>query len=249
MRNLHIGTMGWSYNFWKESFYPENLQANEFLKFYSSKLDTVEADSTFYRIPRESTVLNWKAQTPNNFIFSLKFPRIITHIKMLKNCEDETRVFLERVELLGEKLGALLLQLPPSFRKEQVPLLEKFLRPLPKTHRYVVEIKNKTLLKDSLFSTLRENKVSLAWVDSALPPQVSEVTSDFIYVRWQGDRKKVNGTLGKTEIDKANEIRLWASKLKTYVENGKVFGYYSKYYSGNPTADAQYFLTYVKNEE
>ena len=112
MRNVHIGTMGWSYDFWKGRFYPENLQSNEFLAYYSSKFDTVEVDNTFYRIPMEQTVLRWKEQTPKGFVFSLKFPQVITHIKMLRNCEDETRVFLERVELLGEKLGPLLLQFP-----------------------------------------------------------------------------------------------------------------------------------------
>lgn len=183
MRNVHVGTMGWSYDFWKGSFYPENLQSSEFLAYYSSKFDTVEVDSTFYRIPREQTVLSWKEQTPKGFVFSLKFPRVITHVKLLRNCEEETRVFLERVELLGEKLGPLLLQFPFSFRTEHVSLLEKFLGLLSKTHRYVVEVRNKKLLENSFYSILKSHRVALAWVDSASMPLETEVTSDFIYVR------------------------------------------------------------------
>lgn len=128
MSNVHVGTMGWSYDFWKGNFYPKNLSSSEFLAYYSKQFDTVEVDSTFYRIPRKQTVLEWKDQTSEGFLFSLKFPRIITHVKMLKNCEEETKVFLERVEFLDEKLGPLLLQFPRSFGNEQVPALCEFLK-------------------------------------------------------------------------------------------------------------------------
>lgn len=240
MRNVHVGTMGWSYDFWKGSFYPENLDSSEFLAYYSSKFDTVEVDSTFYRIPRKETVTSWKEQTPKGFVFSLKFPRVITHVKMLKDCEEETRVFLERAELLEEKLGALLLQFPFSFRAERIPLLKQFLENLPKKHRYVVEVRNKQLLNDDFFSMLRDNDVALAWVDSVSMPLTTEVTSNCLYVRWEGDRKKVNGTLGKTELDRTNDTKQWAKKLKTFInKQTEVFGYFSKYYSGNPTKDVQ----------
>ena len=103
MRNLHLGTIGWSYNFWKGKFYPNKVASKEFLAYYSTKFDTVEVDSTFYRIPTEQAVTKWENQTPSNFLFSFKFPRVITHIKMLKDCERETSLFLERTELLGGK--------------------------------------------------------------------------------------------------------------------------------------------------
>src|SRR3990172_10418245 len=177
MRNIHVGTMGWSYHFWKGSFYPEKLQASEFLAYYSSKFDTVEVDSTFYRIPKEQTVLSWKEQTPKEFVFSLKFPQVITHVKVLRNCEEETRIFLERVELFEEKLGPLLLQFPYSFRTADVPLLGKYLGALPKEHRYVVEARNKKLLDASFYSMLKRNNVALAWVDSVSMPTITEVTS------------------------------------------------------------------------
>ncbi len=99
--------MGWSYDFWRENFYPENLEPKKFLSYYAQQFDTVEVDSTFYRIPRTQTVIDWKEQTPKDFLFSLKFPQIITHVKMLKDSQEETKVFIERAELLQEKLRTL----------------------------------------------------------------------------------------------------------------------------------------------
>jgi len=247
MNCIHVGSMGWSYDFWKGNFYPKNLASNEFLAYYSKQFDTVEVDSTFYRIPSKKTVLDWKEQTPNGFIFSLKFPQIITHVKMLRNCEEETQVFLEHAELLEEKLGPLLLQFPPTFRDDGMPLLREFLERLPKGHRYVVEVRNKNMLTARLYAVLRDNTVALAWVESTFMPLVSELTSDFIYVRWEGDRKKIHGTFGKTEVDRTGEIALWADKLKPFrVRKMEVFGYFSKYYSGFPPSDIPTFLKSTK---
>ncbi len=243
MRNVHVGTMGWSYSFWKDSFYPENLSSDEFLRYYSSKFDTVEIDYTFYRIPRKDTVIGWKEHTSKNFLFSLKFPRTITHIKMLKDCEEETATFLNRVELLEDKLGPLLLQFPPSFGIEYFQILEKFLKNLPKKYCYVIEVRNKKLLGDSFFQILQDSNIALAWTDSVLIPATAEFSSRLIYLRWQGDRSNVSGILGKTEIDRTSDISKWADKLKPFIDNQiNVFGYFSKYYSGNPTLDAQSFL-------
>ena len=243
MRNVHVGTMGWSYDFWKGSFYPEDLPSSGFLAFYSSKFGTVEVDSTFYRIPREQTVLDWKNQTPPGFLFSLKFPQRITHVKMLRSAEEETAVFLKHIELLGEKLGPLLLQLPPHFKDEGFLFLRDFLSKLPKQHRFVLEVRNRALLCPELYQILREHNVTLAWAESATDPAILETTGNFIYIRWEGDRKKVNGTLGKTEIDKIVHTQAWVDKLAPFLEKGvDVFGYFSKYYSGLPTSDAEQFL-------
>ena len=247
MSNLHVGTMGWSYNFWKGSFYPETLASKEFLAYYAKQFTTVEVDSTFYRIPRTQSVLDWKEQTPEGFLFSLKFPQVITHVKMLENCQEETSVFLERVGLLKEKLGALLLQFPYTFGGEHVQLLRDFLENLPKNHRYVVEVRNRKLLNDSLYTLLRDHNVVLAWVDSPFMPLIDEVTADFVYVRWEGDRRRVKGTLGRIEVNRAEKIKQWADRLKPFLEQEtEVFGYFSKYYSGYSPSDAQEFLKLLK---
>jgi uncharacterized protein YecE (DUF72 family) len=238
--------MGWSYNFWKGGFYPEDLASSEFLAYYSKQFDTVEVDNTFYRIPRRQTVLDWKEQTASDFLFSLKFPRMITHVKMLKDCQEETNVFIEHVEVLGEKLGPLLLQLPPAFSNNHIDLLRVFLKDLPNGHHYVVEVRNPKVLNETFYSILKENRVVLAWINSPLMPIVNEITGDFIYVRWEGDRKKVNGTLGKVEVDNTSNIKSWVSKLKPFFEKRmEIFGYYSKYYTGFPPSDVFRFFNFA----
>lgn len=243
MNRVHVGTMGWSYSFWKGNFYSENLSADQFLTEYSKHFDTVEVDSTFYRVPYESTVAKWKDQTPADFLFAAKFPKVITHEKMLKNCDEEAEWFIERTSRLQSKLGPLLLQFPATFKPEYTERLSDFLPNLPKGHRYVVEVRNKKSLTSRLYSLLRENGVALAIVDSPFVPTAEETTADFVYIRWEGDRKKVNGTLGKTEIDRTNDIENWARRIRKLLENTtEVFGYFSKYYSGHPPTDAKKLL-------
>ena len=117
---VHIGTMGWSYDFWTGNFYPEDTKPDSFLSEYAKHFHTVEVDNTFYRIPNKDTVIKWREQTPPDFLFSAKFPRRITHEKMLRDCEDSAKFFLERISLLEDKLGPLLLQFPYAFKLEHI---------------------------------------------------------------------------------------------------------------------------------
>jgi uncharacterized protein YecE (DUF72 family) len=247
LERVHVGTMGWSYNFWVGNFYPKGTRSTQFLTEYSKHLDTVEIDNTFYRVPSKSSLEKWKEQTPADFVFSAKFPQIITHRKMLKDCEQDVKFFIERMSLLENKLGPLLLQLPPTFGGKQFTLLKDFLPMLPMGHRYAVEIRNSQLLNSELFSILKQNEIALAVVAGPFMPEINELTARFVYVRWEGDRKKVNGTLGKTEVDRTDETKMWAKKIKTFLgETDEVFGYFSKYYSGNPSSDAKQLVESLK---
>jgi uncharacterized protein YecE (DUF72 family) len=190
---------------------------------------------------------NWKKQTPAGFLFSAKFPQNITHRKMLKDCEQDVQFFIERTSMFHDRLGPLLLQLPPAFGSKQFDLLRDFLPSLPKKYRYAVEVRNEQLLGSGLFALLRENSVALAIVVSPFMPEIEELTADFVYVRWEGDRKKVNGELGKVEVDRTSETKKWAGKIEGFLQNvGEVFGYFSKYYSGNPPADVKQLIEFLK---
>ena len=246
MQNLHLGTIGWSYDFWKNVFYPKKTVSKDYLAYYSQQFNTVEVDSTFYRIPTQSTVTNWKQQTPENFLFSLKFPQLITHVKKLKDCQYETDVFLKTVGLLKGKLGALLLQFPPNFGVDHLSDLEVYLEKLPKVNRYVVEVRNKSWLNQDFYSLLKANNVALAWADSPLMSLIWEVTADFLYIRWEGDRKRVNGTLGKIEVDRAGDLKAEAEKLTPFLGKMDVFGYFGKYYSGYPPSDIAIIKDYLE---
>jgi uncharacterized protein YecE (DUF72 family) len=238
MQDLHLGTIGWSYNFWRGKFYPIKTAPKDYLGYYASQFNTVEVDSTFYRIPTQPTITHWRQQTPENFLFSLKFPQVITHIKMLKDCQYETDVFLKRISLLEKKVGALLLQFPPNFGVEYLHDLENFLHKLPKHYQYVIEVRNKSWLNKEFFSILRANKYTLAWTDSSITAHINEVTSDFLYFRWEGDRKKVKGTLGTKEVDRAEDLKLIANQIKLFLRRKlTIFGYFGKYYSGYPPSD------------
>jgi uncharacterized protein YecE (DUF72 family) len=246
MPKLHLGTIGWSYNFWKPNFYPPKTPSKDFLTYYSSQFSTVEVDSTFYRIPTTQTVTNWAAQTPEDFRFSLKFPQTITHIKKLRNCQPETDAFLSRADLLKDKVGPLLLQFPPGFGSDHLIDLADYLQKLPKQHRYVVEVRDKTWLKTELNSLLETNNVAAVWVDSPRMPTISEVTADFLYIRLEGDRKKVNGLLGKIEADRQSDLQVWAQKIKPYLDRGmEVYGYFGKYFSGYPPSDVISLKTFL----
>lgn len=244
MASLHVGTMGWSYNFWVGKLYSEGTKPDEFLAEYSKHFQTVEVDNTFYRIPSVATVVNWRVQTPVDFLFSAKFPKVITHVKMLQNCEKEVSVFIERISNLKGKLGPLLIQLSYEFKPEHVRLLRDFLPNLPKGYRFAVEVRNRKLLDDSLYSLLRENGVALAMVDHPFMPEINVTTADFAYMRWEGDRRKVDGTLGQMERDRTDDIKKWAGKVKGLLDASiEVFGYFSKYYSGYPPDDVKQLLS------
>jgi uncharacterized protein YecE (DUF72 family) len=237
MPKLHLGTIGWSYNFWKGNFYPEKIISKKFLDYYSKQFNTVEVDATFYRNPTEETIKNWFTVTPEGFVFSIKFPQLITHIKRLQDSQIQTDSFLNRVALLKEKLGPLLLQFPPTFAAKHFQDLERYLKRLPEQHRYVVEVRNKSWLTSEFYNLLREYRVVLAWAESPLMPGISEMTGDFLYVRWEGNRQAVVGTFGKVEVNKKTEYKHWAEKLGPHLAKTEVFGYFGKYFSGFPPYD------------
>lgn len=243
---MHVGTMGWSYEFWIGKFYPENSKT--LLTEYAKNFDTVEIDNTFYRIPSRDNVMNWKEETPDEFIFTAKFPRKITHIKMLQDCQEELEVFIEHMTLMGNKLGPLLIQLPPGFTPEKSGVLKDFLAGLPAKYRFALEVRNKKWLDQKFYDMLRDNKVALTLLDHPWMPEMNTITADFTYIRWVGDRKKVKGTLGKVEKDRSDVIKDWAVKIKSFLDNSiEVFGYFSKSYSGYPPGDVRMLLDLVNN--
>jgi uncharacterized protein YecE (DUF72 family) len=230
--------MGWSYSFWAGTFYPPELKPKEYLQQYSKHFNSVEIDSSFYRVPSPHAVQSWEEQVPTGFKFSAKFPRIITHERMLRDCEKQAERFITTMSQLHEKLGPLLVQLPPTFRLKHFPQLQDFLLALPKTRRYAVEIRNKDLLDENLYSLLRETNTALVLINARSTATMDAANSDFVYMRWEGNRRNVTGTTGKVEADRTEELRASARAVETFLDHQlDVFGYFSKYYSGYPPAD------------
>jgi uncharacterized protein YecE (DUF72 family) len=249
MKLLHVGTIGWSYEHWIGNFYPQSTRKKDLLIEYSKHFCSVEVDSTFYRIPSLTTIKKWKEMTPKDFIFSIKFPKAITHDMMLRNSFDKTNFFIERISSLNSKLGPLLIQFPYKFKPSEINVLKDFLDNLPKRNRFVVEVRNKKWLEKEFYSLLRDNGMALALVDNPWMPEIEEITTDFTYIRWEGDRKHINGTLGRIEKNKTEDITKWATKIKNYInESIEVYGYYGKFYSGHSPTDAKKLLSLLSGE-
>lgn len=180
-----IGTSGWSYGHWNGVFYPEHTPPSERLAFLSSRLDTVEIDSTFYHLPSTKSVSAWSDTTPDGFVFAAKGSRLITHFRRLSGIDDALATFLERLAPLAEKLGVILWQLPPNFSADN-QRLDAFLGKLPNETRHAVEFRHQSWLTAETFEVLRAHGAAHVQVSSdAMPPELTP-TADFVYVRLHG---------------------------------------------------------------
>ena len=162
---LLVGTSGYSYKEWKGIFYPEKLPAKEMLRFYAERLGAVEINNTFYRMPAERVLLSWADQVPPDFIFAFKAPQIITHIRRLKNVEEETGYLLRTLTVLGKRLGPVLFQFPASFRADP-DIFKTFLGLLPATIHCAFELRSQSRLDPKIQELLQEKGCSLCTTDS-----------------------------------------------------------------------------------
>jgi len=180
---LYVGTSGYSYKEWKGSFYPEKIPAKDMLSFYASRLQAVELNNTFYRLPQRSMVESWKSQVPENFRFSVKASQRITHFKRLKDAADETRYMLETVSALEDRLGVVLFQLPPNMKKD-LERLETFLKGLPADTPAAFEFRHPTWFDDDVLELLRSQNRALCVSDTdELPVNHIDKTADWGYMR------------------------------------------------------------------
>ncbi len=157
---LFVGTSGFSYKEWKGSFYPEDLPASEMLRFYASKLPAVEINNTFYRMPRSETLAQWAEQVPDAFRFALKAPQRITHIRRLKEAGDSVDFFFRVATTLGDRLGPMLFQLPPNFKKD-APRLTDFLATLPPVARCSFEFRHESWFEEPVYEALQAARCAL----------------------------------------------------------------------------------------
>lgn len=237
--------MGWSYNFWKNNFYSSQSKSENFLEEYSRIFDTVEVNSSFYRVPSISTLENWKKQTSKNFCFALKVPKRITH-ENKKLDLNYLEYFLDTISNLGSKLGPLLFQFPNRFKFVRIDFLKDLVSILPKNLRFAFEIRNKSWLIDQFYIFLRENNISLVLGDSPWLDEIEKITSNLVYFRWEGDRKQIQGTKGIIERERNDDLKKWAKKILSLPDEVEVYGYFSKYYSGHPPTDVKRLLSYLK---
>lgn len=217
----YIGCSGWSYTSWEGPFYPSGTENHRWLNFYSHVFNYVEIDSSFYKIPNIFMVNNWANKTPKDFKFTAKFPKAITHEKRLKNVDKELDQFFEAFRPLSDKTLALLIQLPPSLQiheglqglRELVPILDQ-------RFRYAVEVRHPSWFQDLAYNFFANHQICMVWSQLAEMKSPPVVTSDFLYVRFIGDRSIED--FGKIQIDRMVDMQQWADSIKSVQKDDRI---------------------------
>ena len=207
---IYVGTSGFSYREWKGILYPEDLPSKDFLSFYSQHFATTEINNTFYRSPSEKTAIRWAQQVPDSFRFTLKLNQRITHKKRLGNVDEEMAWFLKGVAVMREKLGTLLVQLPPYF-KEDLGRLEDFLEKYARNWALAFEFRHPSWFSDNTLQLLRKHGAALVLSETDKAPAVRSVTAPFLYIR-----------LRKTAYSQ-EELRDWAGWICSQERDGFVY--------------------------
>jgi uncharacterized protein YecE (DUF72 family) len=228
---LRIGTSGYNFPEWKGTFYPEKLPAVQMLAYYAERLDTVEINYTFYRMPNAKTVAGWDNMVPPGFTFVLKAPQRITHIGRLKDVDDPLRYFTETIRPLGAKLGPILVQLPPNF-KQDLARLKDFLTLFPADLRCAFEFRHASWFDEPVYEALRAANAALCIADTEDGHTPLVATADFGYFRLRDEGYK------KTDLEK------WAATVNELGESWKEsFVFFKHEESGVGPKLAQKFAT------
>jgi uncharacterized protein YecE (DUF72 family) len=252
---IYIGTCAWSYEDWRGNFYPEHLPANERLEFYAQHFRAVEVDSTFYSPPAKAAVKNWHERTPEHFRFCCKLPRAITHERKLRDCVGELTDFLSRMEPLGEKLGMVLVQLPPSFKAARDEgILRRFLQQLPGDFRFAMEFRDEGWNAPRITELLARHRVSHVWADTSSHAEENSAvfgllpqTSPHLYLRLLGDLKskyRADGTrlhqYHALMWPRAEGLESWATKIRHHLgDSTEIFAFCANHYEGSAPLTAR----------
>ena len=202
---IFVGTSGWQYDSWKGEFYPTAVPRRSWLAYYATRFPVVEVNNSFYQLPKEATFGKWRDESPPRFRFVVKASRYITHIRRLQDCRDSVDLFWSRAQVLGEKLGPVLFQLPPNFRADP-DLLRRFLSVLPPRMKAAFEFRDSSWHDDRVLEML--DRAGAAWVLADRPgwrvPLI--VTGGWAYIRFhQGGVARPGYTRSK--------LRTWAGRI------------------------------------
>jgi uncharacterized protein YecE (DUF72 family) len=222
VRPVRVGCSGWNYRSWRETFYPEGLPARRWLEYYASVFDTVEVNTTFYRLPSRDAVARWVDQVPDGFVFALKASRYLTHIKRLTDMEQGVQRYYERIEPLVEspKLGPIVWQLPPNFRRDDERLAGA-LAALP-PGRHCFEFRHPTWFADEVYDLLRAHGAALVIGDRrGLDFQAHELTADWTLIRFHYGHRGRRGNYSATEIAE------WAQRIQRWRRRADVYAYFN----------------------
>ncbi len=234
MSELRVGCSGWSYKDWRGIVYPSDIPQRRWFEHYQSLFDTVELNSTFYRLPTPEAVEKWEAAAEPGFLFALKLGGFGSHRMKLRDAASWLPNHLDRVERLGAHLGPNLVQLPPRW-KRNVERLDEFLSLAPRHIRWAVELREPSWVHDDVFGVLRTHGAALC-IHDLLPDHPFELTTDWTYVRFHGPdaiNRPYHGSYGE------ERLRQWADRLQPVLEDGRdVYAYFNNDWYGHAVTDA-----------
>jgi uncharacterized protein YecE (DUF72 family) len=227
MKPVRIGCSGWNYSDWRERVYPKGMGPSRWLAHYATLFDTVEVNSTFYRLPKAEAVNRWAEQTPTDFVFSPKASRYLTHIKRLTQPKGGVERFYEPLRGLVEagKMGPVVWQLPPNFRRDDERLAGALDR-LP-AGRHCFELRHESWFRDDVYSLLREHGVALVIGD--MPErtfQTHEMTANWTFVRFH------HGARGRRGNYSESELETWAGRIAGWRDRVEVYAYFNNDWEG-----------------
>ena len=229
---IHIGTSGWHYSHWRGSFYPDEMAKKEFLGYYADHFQTVEINNSFYQLPKKETLTSWGNIVASGFIFTVKASRYITHMKKLKDSSEPVHTLLKTVEVLEDKLGPILFQLPPRWRFNP-QRFNNFLESLPTDYRYAFEFRDPTWFDTSAYEMMSKHGVAFCIYELAGLLSPKEVTADFVYIRLHGPGEAYRGQY------ETNVLAGWAGAFSTWAKQGKeIFCYFDNDEAGYAAQDA-----------
>jgi uncharacterized protein YecE (DUF72 family) len=237
VRMIYVGTSGWQYDWWKETFYG-GAPKRAWLEIYASRFPVVEVNNSFYQLPKEATFEKWKAETPAGFQFAVKASRYITHIRRLRDCGEPVKLFWSRATRLGDKLGPVLFQFPPNFGAE-VDRLREFLTLLPDGMRAAFEFRDDSWRSDTVLSLLDD--AGAAWVLADRPgwrvPLL--VTGRWSYVRFHQGRAVHPGYTQR-------KLREWAERIAG-LDAKDVFAFFNNDHLSAAPQDAKALIELLRD--
>ena len=232
----YIGTSGWNYDHWREAFYPASLDSADWLGFYAERYPSVEINATFYRLPSDSSLDEWRETVPSDFRFAVKASRYITHMKKLKDPDDSTPAFFEKIDRLGERLGPVLFQLPPNWHVN-VDRLAAFLEALPSGYRYAFEFRDSSWWTEAVTDLLAEHDAAFCLFDLDGETTPAWTTTDFVYLRLHGSDGPYQGRYSDAVLDD------WAGQIRRWRDEGReVYGYFDNDAEAAAPVDASALL-------
>ena len=239
---VRIGTSGWEYRHWRGVFYPHDLPQSRWLEHYAATFDTVELNNSFYRLPDTDTFAGWARRVPPSFVMAVKASRYLTHVKRLRDPQEPLERFWSRVVHLGRRVGPVLYQLPPRWRRNE-ERLRAFLAAVPRGRLQALEFRDPSWYTPSVEALLAEHDIALVLHDMPGSARQDRPVGSLVYIRFHGAGERYGGAYPRRDLD------AWAERLAAWAAEGRpAYAYFNNDVGGHAVRDALYLRDAVSRQ-